>query len=82
MSLTFFVRISLPELFSWSFWLTISSHFAAGTVPVILEWLISSLVETLVFLHSLQVLLAEHFKIVADFESWQSSQVDENPEFL
>ena len=63
-------------------WLTIPSHLATGTVPVILEWLISSLVEALVFLHSLQVLLAEHFKIVADFESWQSSQVDKNPEFL
>ena len=40
-------------------WLTIPSHLATGTVPVILEWLIQSLVETLVFLHSLQVLLAE-----------------------
>ena len=41
-------------------WLTIPSHLATGTVPVILEWLISSLVEALVFLHSLQDLLAEH----------------------
>ena len=63
-------------------WLTIPSHLATGTVPVILEWLIQSLIETLVFLHSLQVLLAEHFKIVSDFESWQLSQVGENPEFL
>ena len=41
-------------------WLIIPSHLATGTVPVILEWLIPSLVEALVFLHSLQGLLAEH----------------------
>ena len=74
--------ISLPVLFTWSSGWPFLLILQQGQSLWFLSGWFQSLVEALVFLHSLQVLLAEHFKIVADFEPWQSSQVDENPEFL